>query len=199
MTCFSCSLPFKTLHTHSLSNFLSFCAMSRSAAVELDFFAMAEEKFISRTSSFAREQTVRTNPPLLRSVFATAGWPTGPAPLPTMKPNPKMVSESPPSRSAPLTIFYNGTVTVFDVNHVDAEKIIKVAEEGSGSDKEKLPLNPRREMPMARKQSLQRFLEKRKERLTATAPYSSGTEGGFLKEKAAMGWLQFVAASPHNF
>ncbi|KAK1259600.1 Protein TIFY 9 [Acorus gramineus] len=66
----------------------------------------------------------------------------------------------------PLTIIYNGTVSVFNVSNEMAEKILKVAE--STLDVSKRGCHQSQlegeNLPMARRRSLRRFLEKRKER-----------------------------------
>lgn len=116
--------------------------------------------------------------------------------------------------TAQLTIFYNGTVNVYDVVEKQAEDIIKFACNDTSSQQlhsvcfdghapsktstisststnnqseEPLPLNPAKnstarqvviqklntDLPLQRKQSLQRFLQNRKEyRMNKAAPYS---------------------------
>ncbi|XP_031474321.1 protein TIFY 9-like isoform X1 [Nymphaea colorata] len=103
-----------------------------------------------------------------------------------------MSSDGPPG-TAPLTIFYNGTVSVFNVPSDMAEKLIKLAANGKSTPAEP-PAVPARstppgsapaaqadvgntlnklsqDLPIARRKSLQRFLEKRKDRLSSTLPY----------------------------
>ncbi|KAM3208642.1 hypothetical protein ACQJBY_063373 [Aegilops geniculata] len=69
----------------------------------------------------------------------------------------------PPPGHAQMTIFYGGQVLVLDEVPADrATELLRVAAAATGGD-----------LPMARKASLQRFMEKRKGRLAARAvPYS---------------------------
>ncbi|KAM3188858.1 hypothetical protein ACQJBY_067669 [Aegilops geniculata] len=69
----------------------------------------------------------------------------------------------PAPANAQMTIFYGGQVLVLDEVPADrAAELLRVAAAATGGD-----------LPMARKASLQRFMEKRKGRLAARAvPYS---------------------------
>ncbi|KAF7123534.1 hypothetical protein RHSIM_Rhsim12G0019500 [Rhododendron simsii] len=69
------------------------------------------------------------------------------------------------TETTPLTIFYNGTVAVFDVPRPRAENILKLA------------VSSRNDLPIARRKSLQRFLEKRKERLNLVSRYGCPADG----------------------
>ncbi|XP_039133097.1 protein TIFY 9 [Dioscorea cayenensis subsp. rotundata] len=128
--------------------------------VELDFFALEKKEPIpmaSRSSVRGLQAAIsRMNPNILRSVIASASIPSSPP-----------ASES-PAGTARLTIFYNGTVAVFDVPHDKAEMIIRMAGEGNAAG-----VLEDGDLPHARRISLRRFLEKRKERLTAAVPYAS--------------------------
>ncbi|PUZ53186.1 hypothetical protein GQ55_5G033500 [Panicum hallii var. hallii] len=75
----------------------------------------------------------------------------------------------------PLTMFYNGGVAVFHLPQDKAEDLLKMAAGEGGGDCRPGPRRPnhgeellskmRQEMPIASKRSLQRFFQKRKERL----------------------------------
>ncbi|KAF9622428.1 hypothetical protein IFM89_031231 [Coptis chinensis] len=78
---------------------------------------------------------------------------------------------SPGIPTTPLTIFYNGTVSVFNMPHDKAENILKLAEDGNLKFGEHKLLD--KDLPFARKKSLQRFLEKRKERMASLSPYAA--------------------------
>ncbi|KAD3068423.1 hypothetical protein R6Q59_017569 [Mikania micrantha] len=81
-------------------------------------------------------------------------------------------------QSRTMTIFYNGQVIVFnDLAPEKVEEIMKVAEQGV-AQKHPKPVEPSNhtvvdnsDLPIARKASLARFLEKRKDRITARSPY----------------------------
>ncbi|OMO98929.1 Tify [Corchorus capsularis] len=89
--------------------------------------------------------------------------------------------------TAPLTIFYNGTVSIFNVARDRVDTILKLAVEGSSKNIESAPLDSKVETPSDqqqvlenlnggfppfRRKSLQRFLEKRKQRLTSVSTYA---------------------------
>lgn len=80
-----------------------------------------------------------------------------------------------PAERAPLTIFYGGKMVVFDDFPAEkAEEIMQLAGSGStpaGAQNALGQPSSLTDMPLARKVSLKRFLEKRKNRLTAADPY----------------------------
>ncbi|XVF40123.1 hypothetical protein PTKIN_Ptkin01aG0086000 [Pterospermum kingtungense] len=103
-------------------------------------------------------------------------------------------SESPESQQRQLTIFYGGRVCVCDVTELQARAILMLASRetderiktptglglGSGSKLEPEPelgspmVKPQLHTPstgLSMKRSLQRFLQKRKNRIQATSPY----------------------------
>ncbi|XP_047324593.1 protein TIFY 9 [Impatiens glandulifera] len=84
------------------------------------------------------------------------------------------------SEKLPLTIFYNGSVTVFNLPKEKAENVLKFAGEeayncnsryghnnpDSSNHHHMLEEETRYDLSMARSKSLRRFLEKRKDRIT---------------------------------
>ncbi|GLT37860.1 hypothetical protein SLA2020_121460 [Shorea laevis] len=192
--------------------------MSR-ATVELDFFGMEKEnsskspsqQFLQRRRSFCDIQSAisKINPKLVKSVIASGSanridpktsfsvpcTPTDLVPsffpaLPVLNPVSRTASEIlPVPETAPLTIFYNGTVSIFNIPRDKAEGILKLAVEGSSkkvestdsevtvpsSDQQQLLESLNGDLPLARRKSLHRFLEKRKERLTSVMPYACFT------------------------
>ncbi|XP_058195338.1 protein TIFY 9-like isoform X2 [Rhododendron vialii] len=165
------------------------------------------KKLFHRRTSFRDIQSVisKLNPELLKAVIATGSVDQTSLPSKTSSfsvpstpkhdgnPFPSLPvytpafccgnSESSTPETAPLTIFYNGTVTVFNVHRHNAENILKLAEGGvskifEGGDGRQLLETLHGDLPIARRKSLQRFLEKRKERLTLVSPCGNPREHG---------------------
>nr|GMD97778.1 Protein TIFY like [Ipomoea batatas] len=176
--------------------------MSRSsaaAAVELDFFRLEKEaaakppppsKLFDRRRSFRAISKI--NPELLKNVIATASASCASASdLAAPKPSSYLSSPSsnedqllsPSMESTPLTVFYNGTVAVFDVHPLQAENILRLAHEGisrTSDSAHSIGVDKLSgDMPLHRRMSLQRFLLKRKERCTMAAPYAYPSNSAF--------------------
>ncbi|CAN6283101.1 unnamed protein product [Urochloa humidicola] len=98
---------------------------------------------------------------------------------------------------APLTIMYEGRVLVFEDFPADkAEELMRMAGSGSSATtaqnkgeqpavQEKPAALP--DLPIARKASLQRFLQKRKHRISTTEPYNKVTAASPVPEKEVAG------------
>ncbi|KAL7608219.1 protein TIFY 9 [Lactuca sativa] len=185
--------------------------MSGSPAVEIDFFRLNAES-LSAPKKLSDRRDIqgvisKINPELLKTAIASAsanmsfvGSKSGSSPqqsetLPVFNQDCSSVNMA--RCGAPLTIFYNGTVSVFDVSPIQAENIMKLAESGSLGYKtvvESTLVKPttvsnqnpavggalNKDLPLSRKKSLRRFLEKRKERQVSASPYAYSQENASL-------------------
>ncbi|KAD5317161.1 hypothetical protein R6Q59_032493 [Mikania micrantha] len=112
--------------------------MSGSSAVEIDFFS--RESSLKKLSADRRDiQGVisKINPELLKSAIASASANTSFFANTSFSPM--------PATFAPMTIFFNGNISVFDVTPDHAESVIKLAESlnsGSKSDESTLFVRP---------------------------------------------------------
>ncbi|KAL6350147.1 hypothetical protein AAG906_004085 [Vitis piasezkii] len=166
------------------------------------------QRFLGRRRSFRGMQSAisKINPDLLKTVIASGSVSQAPKNNPPFASRKSFSVPSTPkadqnylpalpvyspvfrpvsAETTPITIFYNGTVSVFDVSPEQIESIMKLALDGSTKTVEpadsKLAIPPNEEqqlletlngdLPLARRKSLHRFLEKRKERLTSVYPY----------------------------
>lgn len=116
--------------------------------------------------------------------------------------------------NAQMTIFYGGQVMVFnDFPSEKAKEIMMLASKACSAHKQaEVPASPNvtslaktqrppqpivSDLPIARKASLTRFLEKRKDRITARAPYGSPVA---TKPAETKSWLGLAATdSPVKF
>ncbi|XP_073131251.1 protein TIFY 9 [Henckelia pumila] len=172
--------------------------MERSG-LELDFFNNMAKRTFERKTSFRDIQGLmsKINPEVLKSVIANGRCVDAKKPSLCILPPRRSVPSSPfhdptdlrlsywigekAAETAPMTIFYNGKVSVFEVSPHKAQDIMKLAEEAglhkSTESSESKPtaqylLNTLHgDMPIPRRKSLQSFLEKRKERLVKESPY----------------------------
>ncbi|KAK2970601.1 hypothetical protein RJ640_011790 [Escallonia rubra] len=166
-------------------------------------------KIFDRRRSFRDIQSVisKIDPEVLKNVFASGsidrsligkssvsvpstpkakGYQNALPPLPVYTPTfrPTSSSEGSNETTSPLTIFYNGTVSVFDVSPLAGENILKLANDGGFKAVQPADSKPGEivetfngDLPLFRRKSLQRFLQKRKERLTLlSSPYGGSTD-----------------------
>ncbi|KAM7513514.1 hypothetical protein LguiA_003097 [Lonicera macranthoides] len=130
-----------------------------------------------------------------------------------------------PEKTAPMTIFYGGQVIVFnDFPAEKANELMLLASKGIANNSpnlnfaaskptESVNLNVSAspnvvqrppqpivtDLPIARKASLHRFLEKRKDRITARAPYQYNSSSSSSKIDESKSWLGLGAQSPLQF
>ncbi|RID68395.1 hypothetical protein BRARA_C00554 [Brassica rapa] len=190
--------------------------MSR-VTTELDFFGLEKKqtnnvpkpkfkKFLDRRRSFRDIQGAisKIHPEIIKSLLASGANHADSSTIsPSVPSTPKADHPQIPispvqapltmqtehsSGTVPMTIFYNGTVSVYQVSPNQADDILKVVMETAPKKdksivKDHLVIPPTTlrtklfgknlegDLPIQRTRSLQRFLEKRKERLVSISPY----------------------------
>jgi len=117
----------------------------------------------------------------------------------TLKDERQRKRKEPADERAPLTIFYGGKMVVFDDFPAEkAEELMHLAGSGNAAapaGQNALGQPSLTDMPIARKASLKRFLEKRKDRLTAGDPYPAAASESIkpaAKDEAGSPWLSSV-------
>nr|QNH82062.1 jasmonate ZIM-domain protein [Pogostemon cablin] len=156
--------------------------MATSPSCELDFFSMEKDSKPPKRS-FRELQGVisKMNPDVVKCVINNATFAPNKSSHP-LPPTPKLSlggrSEK-NENTAPMTIFYDGMVLVFDLSPQQATEIVNAAKEMRSKAVERntdaqmnlLESLNGADLPISRRNSLQRFLQKRKERLTTLSPY----------------------------
>ncbi|KAJ4762224.1 hypothetical protein LUZ62_072599 [Rhynchospora pubera] len=160
--------------------------MSREV-VELDFFNMEKERQQRSTIKDIQSVISKINPKLIRHAIESAGAPR--MSIPVLMHSSRFDSKSSLSGTAPLTMSYNGKVMVYNLPNDKAERIMRMAGDEaafkcvSTSTANSMLGDFCGELPMARKKSLQRFLAKRKARLTSSHPYKRELESYSIKRE----------------
>ncbi|PKA56887.1 Protein TIFY 9 [Apostasia shenzhenica] len=169
-------------------------AMATKATMELDLLGDLQKPSADpmNTIQDMRRSISKINPDLLRSLMSAPAFarPPGmpseasrtpplflPRPLPVLNPASRVDSDCSAGKAL-MTFFYNGMVTVFNISQGKAKIIMKMVEEENakanmhGFESGGLLQSLHGDLPLARKKSLLRFLETRKERLAAACPYA---------------------------
>lgn len=141
-----------------------------------------------------------------RSEKATAGEPKHQDKCAGGNPREEAAGEEEEEEAQQLTIFYGGRVVVFDMfPSAKVKDLLQIMSPGGdGVDRAGGATVPTRslhrpshdslsDLPIARRNSLHRFLEKRKDRITAKAPYQqvkSSVVGVEASKQAAGAWVE---------
>nr|WEX97642.1 jasmonate-zim-domain protein 2 [Tanacetum cinerariifolium] len=125
-------------------------------------------------SQYLKENNTFPDLTLGRKIPAPSSSSTTTMNLFPMVETPRATLQQPAAAKQPMTIFYNGQVVVFnDLSPEKVEEIMKIAQSGAAAPKKpavkieecsKNVIVANSDLPIARKASLARFLEKRKDR-----------------------------------